>query len=78
MSTLAPILQSLFTDRLRQQRHVSDHTISAYRDAIRLLLQFAQTVTGKQPSQLDLADLDAPLQRRPILGGLINEYSQAA
>jgi integrase/recombinase XerD len=61
MSTLAPILQSLFTDRLRNQRHVSDHTISAYRDAIRLLLQFAQTITGKQPSQLDLADLDAPL-----------------
>ena len=61
MSTLAPILQSLFTDRLRQQRRVSDHTISAYRDAIRLLLQFAQTVTGKQPSELDIADLDAPL-----------------
>lgn len=50
MSTLAPILQSLFTDRLRHQRRVSDHTISAYRDAIRLLLQFAQTTTGKQPS----------------------------
>jgi integrase/recombinase XerD len=61
MSTLAPILQSLFTDRLRHQRRVSDHTIGAYRDAIRLLLLFAQTVTGKQPSQLDLADLDAPL-----------------
>lgn len=61
MSTLAPILQSLFTDRLRHQRRVSDHTISAYRDAIRLLLQFVQTVTGKQPSELDIADLDAPL-----------------
>jgi integrase/recombinase XerD len=61
VSTLAPILQSLFTDRLRQQRRVSDHTISAYRDTIRLLLQFAQTATRKQPSELDIADLDAPL-----------------
>ena len=61
MSTLAPILQSLFTDRLRHQRRVSDHTIAAYRDAIRLLLVFAQQTTGKQPSHLDLADLDAPL-----------------
>ncbi len=60
MSTLAPILQSFFTDRLRHQRHVSDHTIAAYRDTIKLLLVFAQTTTGKQPSQLDLADLDAP------------------
>jgi integrase/recombinase XerD len=67
MSTLAPILQSLFTDRLRHQRRVSDHTISAYRDAIRLLLQFAQTATGKQPSELDIADLDAPL-----IGGFLN------
>lgn len=61
MSTLAPILQSFFTDRLRQQRQVSDHTIAAYRDAIRLLLVFAQQTTGKAPSHLDLADLDAPL-----------------
>jgi integrase/recombinase XerD len=61
MSTLAPILQSWFTDRLRHQRRVSDHTITAYRDAIRLLLVFAQATTGKPPSQLDLADLDAPL-----------------
>lgn len=61
MSTLAPILQSSFTDRLRHQRRVSDHTITAYRDAIRLLLIFAQAATGKPPSQLDLADLAADL-----------------
>jgi integrase/recombinase XerD len=61
MSTLAPILQSFFTNRLGQQRHASGHTITAYRDAIRLLLVYAAEHTGKAPSILDLADLDAPL-----------------
>jgi hypothetical protein len=35
MSTLAPILQSFFTDRLQRQRQASLHTIAAYRDAIK-------------------------------------------
>jgi integrase/recombinase XerD len=61
MSTLAPILQSFFTDRLHHQRHASSNTISAYRDAIRLLLVYAAEHTGKTPSTLDLVDLDAPL-----------------
>jgi len=61
MSTLAPILQSFFTDRLTQQRRASPHTIAAYRDAFRLLLRFAQKRLGKAPSDLDLQDLDAPL-----------------
>ena len=61
MSSLAPILQSFFTDRLGQQRHASGHTITAYRDAIRLLLVYAAEHIRKAPSTLDLADLDAPL-----------------
>jgi integrase/recombinase XerD len=61
MSTLAPILESFFTDRLNRQLHASSHTVRAYRDTFRLLLQFAQQRTGKQPSQLDLADVDAAL-----------------
>ncbi len=61
MSTLAPTLQAFFTDRLRRQRQASDHTVAAYRDACKLLLAFAQRRTGKTPSQLDLADLDAAL-----------------
>jgi integrase/recombinase XerD len=61
MSTLAPILQSFFTDRLHRQRHASGHTITAYRDAIRLLLVYAADHTGKAPSTLDLTDLDTPL-----------------
>ena len=61
MSTLAPTLQAFFTDRLAQQRQASPHTIAAYRDTLKLLLVFAQQRTGKAPSRLDVADLDAPL-----------------
>ena len=61
MTALAPTLQAFFTDRLARQRHASSQTIAAYRDAWRLLLSFAADRTGKQPGQLDIADLDAPL-----------------
>jgi site-specific recombinase XerD len=61
MSALAPTLQAWFTNRLIAQRNVSPHTIRAYRDTLRLLLEYAETRLGRQPSQLDIADLDAPL-----------------
>jgi integrase/recombinase XerD len=61
VSTLAPTLQAFFTDRLARQRQASGHTIAAYRDAVKLLLAFACQHTGKPPSHLDIADLDAAL-----------------
>jgi integrase/recombinase XerD len=61
MSALAPTLQAFFTDRLINEKGVSAHTIAAYRDTFRLLLAFAQQHRGKQPCDLDLEDLDAPL-----------------
>ena len=61
MSALAPILQGFFTDRLIRQRQASDHTITAYRNTIRLLLRFAWQQTGRQPAQLTLDDVDAPM-----------------
>ena len=61
MSALAPTLQAFFTDRLIKQRHASQHTITAYRDTIRLLLRFAAEHTGTPPNNLDITDLDAPL-----------------
>jgi integrase/recombinase XerD len=61
MSTLAPILQSFFTNRLHRQRQASTHTIAAYRDAIKLLVVFAAHRTAKAPCDLDMTDLDAPL-----------------
>ncbi len=59
MSTLAPLLQGFFTDRLIRQRQASPHTITGYRDTWRLLVTFAAARAGTTPSQLSLADLDA-------------------
>jgi len=61
VSSLAPILEAFFTERLLTHRQVSPHTVASYRDTFRLLLAFAQQRTGKAPSRLELADLDAPL-----------------
>jgi len=61
MTALAPTLQTFFTERLIRQRNASPHTIASYRDTWRLLLAFAAKRTGRPPSQLDLADLDASL-----------------
>lgn len=61
MTSLASVLQTFFTERLQRQRQASPQTIAAYRDAFRLLLAFAQKQLGKPPSQLLLADIDAPL-----------------
>lgn len=60
MSSLAPLLQAFFTDRLLDQRNASAHTVAAYRDTFRLLLSFANKQLGKQPSELELEDLNAP------------------
>ena len=61
MTALAPALQAFFTTRLGHQRDASPHTIDSYRHAFRLLLTYAKAQTGKDPSDLDLADLDASL-----------------
>lgn len=61
MSSLTATLQAFFTDRLMQQRNASPHTISSYRDTLKLLLTYAAKQRGKTPSQLDIPDLDATL-----------------
>jgi integrase/recombinase XerD len=61
MSLLAPSLQAFFTDRLLTQRQASPNTIAAYRHTFQLLLRFAADRIGTPPSELDIADLDAPL-----------------
>jgi integrase/recombinase XerD len=60
VSTLAPLLEAFFTDRLQQQRHASSHTVAAYRDTFRLLLTFAKDEIRTAPSDLALPDLNAP------------------
>jgi integrase/recombinase XerD len=61
MTLLAPTLEAFFTERLMTQRQASPHTISGYRDTMRLLLYFAQEQTGKPPSRLEVSDLDVRL-----------------
>jgi Phage integrase, N-terminal SAM-like domain len=71
MSALAPTLEAFFTERLIGQRHASPHTVAAYRDTWRLLLRFSRDRTGKEPSQLDLADLDAI-----VIGAFLDHLEQ--
>jgi len=59
--TLAPLLEGFFTQRLIAQRHASPHTIASYRDTFRLLLGFVEKRSRRAPSQLALADLNAPM-----------------
>lgn len=59
-TSLAPLMQRFFTQRLMQQRQVSPHTISSYRDTFRLLLTFAQQRLHTQPARLAFDQLDAP------------------
>jgi integrase/recombinase XerD len=61
VTDLAPILQGFFTDRLARQKKASPNTVAAYRDTCKLLLSYARERTGKAPSKLSLADLDAAL-----------------
>ncbi|WKK24198.1 tyrosine-type recombinase/integrase [Streptomyces olivoreticuli] len=60
MSDLAPLLQGFFTDKLMLQLQASQHTIAAYRDTFTLLLGFVEQHTGRPPTRLSIADLDAP------------------
>ncbi|ASJ71642.1 tyrosine-type recombinase/integrase [Granulosicoccus antarcticus] len=60
-STFPTLLTKFFSQRLIQQKRVSPHTISSYRDTFRLLLRFACSELGKDPSALAWEDIDAPL-----------------
>jgi integrase/recombinase XerD len=61
VTALAPTLQSFFTAYLIGQRDASPHTITAYRDTFRLLLDYTHRRTGIRPSDLDLSVIDAEL-----------------
>jgi integrase/recombinase XerD len=61
VTAVAGTVQAFFTERLIGQRRASPHTVAAYRDAIRLLLNFSAERTGAVPCRLDFTDLDAPV-----------------
>lgn len=60
VSSFQCLVQRFFTDRLLNQLGASPLTIAAYRDAFRLLLQFAAERLRCSPSKLRMEDLDAP------------------
>ena len=60
-TSLAPLLERFFTQRLMQQRQASPHTISSYRDTFRQFLIFAQQRLHQPPSRLTIEQIDAPL-----------------
>jgi len=60
-TSLAPLLERFFTQRLMQQRQASPHTISSYRDTFRMLLKFTQRRLHTSPSRLAFEAIDAPL-----------------
>jgi len=60
-TSLAPLLERFFTQRLMQQRQASPHTISSYRDTFRLLLKFTEQRLHTPPSRLTFEALDASL-----------------
>jgi len=58
------LLRSFFEDYLAAQRDVSQNTIYAYRDAIKLFLRFAARHRGRQLLRLQFADLGGFCARR--------------
>src|SRR5258708_13641256 len=59
MTLIAPTTEAFFTDRLAAQRKASPHTITAYRDSLKLLLAFASPPAGNPASRPAFAALDA-------------------
>lgn len=59
MTQLAPTLQAFFTTRLTSQFDASAHTIAAYRDTWRSLLEFIADATATPPQHLDWSTLTA-------------------
>ena len=60
-TSLSPLLERFFVQRLMNQRQASPHTIKSYRDTFRQLLLFAQLRLERQPSDLQFEQVDAPL-----------------
>ncbi|MCY3596265.1 MAG: site-specific integrase [Rhodospirillales bacterium] len=60
-TSLSPLLERFFVQRLMNQRQASPHTVKSYRDTFRQLLLFAQRRLKRQPSALHFEQIDAPL-----------------
>lgn len=61
LPTFPSIVQQFFTQYLVAQRAVSPRTVTCYRDAITLFLDFASTRLSKAPTAMQLADITPEL-----------------
>jgi len=68
----SPLCQLFFSKRLITQLRASPHTISAYAQTFRLLTAYAQKRLSTPPSQLSLAQLDAP-----FLAGFLDDLESS-
>ena len=59
--SLGAVLESFFTQRLTRQHQASPATLSAYKDALRLLLLFASSRVRKPVDRLEIQDIDYEL-----------------
>jgi integrase/recombinase XerD len=59
--SLSTLVQRFFIEHLGKHRAVSAQTVAAYRDTLRLLLDFASKRLRRTPSAITLLELDAPL-----------------
>jgi site-specific recombinase XerD len=59
--SFAALVQAYFAEYLTQQRALSPQTIAAYRDALVLFLQFAQSQLGKAPVAMTLLEITPDL-----------------
>jgi integrase/recombinase XerD len=59
--TLATLLSTFFLRYLAVERGVSPHTITSYRDSVKMLLRFSAVRYGRSVDQLAVEELTAPL-----------------
>jgi len=55
---LFALVESFFLEYLPRQRGASRHMVRAYRDALKLLFEFAARRSGREVASLELGDLD--------------------
>lgn len=60
-TSLLPLIQRYFVQRLMKQREASPHTIDCYRSAFKLFLRFASNRLGRPPERTYFEQIDAPL-----------------
>jgi len=57
--TLQILIQDYFTHYLRNQKNVSTHTVSSYRDTFMIFFEFAKARIKKNPAEIALDDFSA-------------------